>query len=227
MSTTSYLENGEKFHWGPKVAKLNPEKAQLLKKFVTGKCLDVGFGSGIYTKYVSDLGYPIIGVDYELDFVKYARDKYKKIKFLKSSIETLPFKPKQFDTTIAFDILEHVDDQKALKEVFRVSKRIIFSVPPQNPQILEAYGLSYAQYLDKTHLRAYNLKHIQSLAKKNDYKIIYLQNSLPISLSGLLIKRLARGSILLELILKTILKPFLPEPPLFSTIFGVLESNSL
>lgn len=50
-----------------------------------------------------------------------------------ASAENLPFKDKTFDLVCAFEIIEHVkEDQKALKEIFRVLKsdgRFIFSTP--------------------------------------------------------------------------------------------------
>lgn len=226
MSTSIYKTNGQKFGWGPGVASLNPEKADLLKRFAQGKCLDIGFGSGVYTQHLQKLGHSVAGVDNENQFVQEAKVKYKKIKFLKASALNLPFKNLAFNTAIAFDILEHLDDQAALKETFRVAKRVIFSVPLKNQRILEQYGLSHAHYLDKTHLRVYSLKKIRSLAKSLNLKLVYLEKSLPLSISGLLINRLSQKNKFLKIILKVLLKPFLPEPPLYSTIFGVIERKS-
>ncbi len=219
----SYLQNGRAFGWGPGVATLNPDKAALLREYASGKCLDLGFGSGIYTKYLSDLGHEVTGVDNEKQFVSAASQKYPGIHFLKSDAYLLPSQNNEFKTAIAFDILEHLDDTKALKEIFRVSQRIIFSVPLENQEILLRYGLSHAHYLDNTHLRVYSMKSLRKLFETHGYKVIHLTPSLPVSISGLLIEQLAGQNKALKIILKIILKPFLPEPPIFSTIFGVIE----
>lgn len=225
MSTNSYLINSKKFKWGPDVIRLNPDKAKLLKKYAIGNCLDVGTGSGIYANYLYSEGHDTVGVDNEIQFVKKAQINYKSITFKKADAYKLPFKDNQFQTLVAFDILEHLDDQKALEEFFRVAKRIVFSVPHKNQKILEEYGLSHSHYLDNTHKRVYDKKAITILAKKNNLQIISLKNSLPISVSGLLIERLSQGNILKKYLLKVILKPFLPEPPIYSTVFGVLEKS--
>ncbi len=223
MSINNYLANGKRFGWGPGSAFLNPEKAHLLEDYSQGKCLDIGFGSGIYTVYLRDIGHEVIGIDNEKRFVQLATKKYPGIEFVAGNALKLPFKKRQFDTAIAFDILEHVDDEAALEELFRVAKRVIFSVPLKNEKVLLRYGLSHAHYLDRTHRRAYSLKVIRQLINKKKSKTIYLEKSLPLSISGLLIEQLSGKNLFLEYLLKIILKPFLPEPPIFSTIFGVIE----
>lgn len=221
----SYLQNGQRFGWGPQVASLNPDKAALLKRFSLNNCLDLGFGSGIYTKFLSDLGHEVSGVDNQKKFVTEALKKYPKIPFLLGDAYQLPFKKNTYETAIAFDILEHLDDNMALKEISRVAKRIIFSVPMENQEILLRFGLSHSHYLDNTHLRVYSLKNLRKLLTTLSYHIIYLEPALPLSISGLLIERLAGENKILRIFLKIILKPFLPEPSLYSTIFGVIEKQ--
>jgi len=221
----SYLKNGKDFGWGPGIASLNPDKADLLRKYALGRCLDIGFGSGIYTKFLSDLGHEVAGVDNQKQFVSAAIKKYPGIQFLKGDASKLPFKNNEFKTAIAFDILEHLDDERVLREIFRVSQRVIFSVPQENQEILLRYGLSHAHYLDNTHLRVYSTKGLRKLFYSHGYKAIYLRPSLPVSISGLLIERLAGKNHALKIFLKIILKPFLPEPPLYSTIFGVIQKK--
>lgn len=222
----SYLLNGQRFGWGPQVATLNPDKASLLKRFAIKNCLDIGFGSGIYSKYLSDLGHKVSGIDNQKKFVSEASKKYPDIPFLYGVAYKLPFNKNTFETAITFDILEHLDDVKALKEISRVAKRIIFSVPLENQAVLLRYGLSHSHYLDNTHLRVYSLIKLRKLFSSLSYKVIYLEPSLPLSISGLLIERLARENKILKIFLKIVLKPFLPEPPLYSTIFGVIEKQT-
>lgn len=226
MSTNSYLINGQRFGWGPGVVKINPDKAALLKEHAVGRCLDIGFGSGVYTKYLHNLKHKVSGVDNQKKYVQIANKKYKGIDFYQADVEKLPFNDKEFDTVIAFDILEHVNDKKVITEIFRVANRLIFSVPHKNQEVLLRYGLSHAHYLDQTHLRTYTLLSAKRLFPKDKYNIVQLKNSLPLSISGLLIERLSNNSFFKKILLKSILKPFLPEPPVFSTIFGVIEKKT-
>ena len=218
-----YLTNSKRFGWGPGLATLNPKKTELLRRFAIGRILDVGCGSGIYSNYLAQNNHPVVGLDGEMEFVQSDRLKYPKVKFVKASAEKLPFSAGDFDTVILFDILEHLDDKKLLQEALRVGRRLIISVPLANQTILTEYGLSHAHYLDQTHRRVYTLNTLKRLFNK--VKIIYLRPALPLSLSGLLINQLSRGFILRRTILKILLKPFLPEPPLYSTIFAVVEKS--
>jgi SAM-dependent methyltransferase len=216
-----YKKNGNRFGWGPDVAQLNPEKAELLKKYAIGNCLDVGFGSGIYSKYLKSLGLNVTGVDQEKDFVKKA--KLSGLNCVVGSITKLPFSSNSFDCVVLFDVLEHVDDVEALKEVSRVGSRIIVSVPHANQELLLRYGLCHAHNLDRTHKRNYSVRTLRRKLKSLGWKIVEIGPALPLSISGLLIERLSHRILWVKLFLKLILKPFLPEPPIYSTVFAVAE----
>lgn len=225
MNTSEYIVNGRRFGWGPDKVILNPEKIALLQKYAKGTCLDVGFGSGAYSNFLHHAGHLTTGVDSQKYFVKKALKKYPEIDFQSGKAEKLPFKNNQFDTIVAFDILEHIDDELAIKEIFRVGKRLIFSVPLRNQKVLTSHGLAHAHYLDKTHLRTYTISSAKKLFNRKKHKTIILEKSLPLSISGFLIERLSAGNRTLRLLLKIILKPFLPEPPIYSTIFGVIDTR--
>lgn len=168
----------------------------------------------------------MVGVDNEPEFVRRAQKTYPDIKFIHGSIYNLPFGKKEFDTIILFDVLEHVDEKVALKEIARVGKRVIITVPHQNQKILLRYSLAHAHNLDRTHLRNYTVKSLKRVLQATGWSPISIKPILPISLSGILVTDLSRGKSILRLILKIILKPFLPEPPIFSTISAVGQSLS-
>lgn len=222
---SQYLVNSKRFRWGPDTAVLNPDKAKLLKEYAIGSVIDVGCGSGIYTDFLFNLGHNVVGLDAQQEFIKKAQTKYPPIKFIKGDAHKIPFPENSFDTIVLFDIIEHLDDRKVINEALRVGKRLIISIPRQNQEILTQYALSHAHYLDQTHKRVYTETSLRDLLLKLKLKIIYLQPALPLSISGLLINHLSRGSALLKFILKVILKPFLPEPPICSTIFAVVDKT--
>jgi len=221
LNESNYVKEGIRFGWAPNIVKINPEKSLILDKFAVGKCLDIGFGSGVYAEYLKEMGHGVVGIDSEPEFVKQAQKKYPRIEFVLGSVYKLPFKKKEFDTAILFDVLEHVDDMKALREVARVAKRVIITVPHKNQKILLKYALAHAHSLSRSHLRNYNVRSLQKVMSKSGWRVREVRPALPLSISGLLVERLSGKCLIKRLILKILLKPFLPEPPIFSTVYAV------
>jgi ubiquinone/menaquinone biosynthesis C-methylase UbiE len=104
------------------------------------KILDAGCGRGFYLKVLSSLplNLDIYGLDLNPEYLKLAAEilKEERVRLLKRDITSLPFKDNFFDRVIASEILEHVrDDQKAIKEIFRVLKPAgvaVITVPHQD-----------------------------------------------------------------------------------------------
>lgn len=175
-SSDYYLKAASSLGWGERSANLDRERITLLKEFVKGeKVLDVGCGYGYYVDFLTNLGFNSYGVDFVSEFIKKAK-RGKKGTFVLGSAEKLPFKDKQFDTVILFNILEHVDDKKILLEVKRVSKeRIIVVVPREVDESLKQSGVIFRHYLDKSHLREYRPKSLEMLAKQTGLKVVDLR----------------------------------------------------
>lgn len=105
------------------------------------KVLDIGCGRGYYTKLTSLFPFvkEIQSIDANPEYVKRAKKNVgndKRITIQTGSIYKLPFKDNYFDSIIASEILEHLDDdKKALKELYRVLKKggiLLVSVPNKN-----------------------------------------------------------------------------------------------
>jgi len=226
MKTSQYyLKAGDEFGWGHSSAKINPEKRELLDKYVKGNVIDIGCGSGVYTKYLQEKGHEVIGIDNVKQFVDLCRRKYRHINFYLSSATSLPFKKHQFDTAVLFDVLEHTDDTKALTQAGKVAKRIIISVPLKNSKLLRQYSLAHHHYLDKSHRRTYTAVSLRKLIIDSGLEPVMVKKALPISLTGLYVSHLAQKSKIRRIILKMLLKPFLPEPQIFSAIFAVADAG--
>ena len=88
------------------------------------KVLDVGCGTGIHSKVVSDLGNDVIGVDLSDEMLKVAIKKANtNLSFLKMDSTNLLFSDNTFDLVISLAMIEFVRDPlKVLKEAFRVLK---------------------------------------------------------------------------------------------------------
>src|SRR3990167_11456802 len=88
---------------------------KLLKDKTDANMLDVGCGTGKNLELLSSYG-TAWGVDISSDALLYCRKRgLKRIK--KANVTALPFKDNSFDIITALDILEHVDDRRALQEL--------------------------------------------------------------------------------------------------------------
>lgn len=100
------------------------------KKLAVGdSILDVGCG---ISPFLSKIRLKTrVGLDFSSETVRVCAEMFKGVAFVLGSATKLPFVDNQFDTVLAGEIIEHLDDPKALlKEMRRVAKkRIIISTP--------------------------------------------------------------------------------------------------
>ena len=123
--------------------------------------IEVGAGSAINLKGIQ-------GKKTAIDINDYGKEEAEKqgITYIIGDAKKLPFKDNSFDTIIALDILEHIeDDMAAIKEWERVAKkRIILSVP--------AYQWLWSHHDEiNHHKRRYTQKQLRELIKKTNLKI--------------------------------------------------------
>lgn len=94
--------------------------------------LDVGCGEGqadsFFLKNQSNL--KITGVDVNELSLKEAKKNCPKMKVQKADIYRLPFPDQSFDLILCLEVLEHLEEpEKAVKEIKRVGKKFIISIP--------------------------------------------------------------------------------------------------
>lgn len=92
-----------------------------------GALLDVGCGTGSLVRTLLTLGYDARGVD---PFVR--ESGLAEPSFIAGTLERLPWEDATFATLCAFDVLEHVDEDAALREMMRVLRPgglMLVSVP--------------------------------------------------------------------------------------------------
>jgi SAM-dependent methyltransferase len=153
-------------HWGDIIE----DKIKLIKKFAGKRILDVGCSKGDYVFYLIEHGYDAYGCDTAKDI----RWRKKPKNFKVGNIYNLPYEKKSFDTVIAFEIFEHLDNLPlALKEISRVStKNIIISVPNcELPQVFYNSGLTFYHHIDKTHINHFTGNDIRELLQTYGYTI--------------------------------------------------------
>ncbi|MDO8528463.1 MAG: methyltransferase domain-containing protein [Nanoarchaeota archaeon] len=125
------LLNSETNFWHKFVEK--PAMMSLLKGNIKNKeVLDLGCGSGIFTKRLSSMGVDITGLDLSESLINIARRENPKIKFYVGNAKKTPFKKIQFDVITSSLMVHYVKDLNALfKEVSRILKKrglFIFSM---------------------------------------------------------------------------------------------------
>jgi ubiquinone/menaquinone biosynthesis C-methylase UbiE len=98
------------------------------------KVLDLACGTGYGSKYLSDHGHHVTGLDVNHEAIAYANKHYgKQVSFLVGDCLKIPFPDQTFDAVCAFEIIEHLGEtKKFLVEIKRVLKKngiVILSTP--------------------------------------------------------------------------------------------------
>ncbi|MDD5529138.1 MAG: class I SAM-dependent methyltransferase [bacterium] len=179
---------------------IDKEKVTAILKFVTGdKILDIGCGKGQYVSYLNSLDKLTYGMDFVKEFLPSGQQNV-----VCGNIMQIPFKKNSFDTSILFDVLEHTDDEKVLTEAARVTKnRIIATVPMDCNNWFREFYLTYANYIDKTHLRYYTEEKIDRLFKKCGLKVIALLPHLTVDFNRFTVSAMEpKGGIINKLIFR-------------------------
>ena len=159
------MQNAERFQWSSMSGKLNPERVNHLERYLCGHdILDAGCGGGAFVEFLSARGFRVTGVDYHEIFLDVARRRPGATgTYLQGDITALPFPDKSFDCTYCFDVLEHVDDQRALQELLRVTRSRVVLAVPASDQNNFGHGLTFYHYQDLTHLRTYTRESLEAL----------------------------------------------------------------
>jgi|GEM_PF-3164558 len=88
--------------------------------------LDVGCGSGAFTRRLAALGHTVVGLDLSEDMLNLAQGNCESVggtSFLRADAESLPFKSESFDAILSFAIHHHFREYERLaSEISRVLK---------------------------------------------------------------------------------------------------------
>ena len=100
------------------------KKFEKIKHELEGSVLDVGCGTGIVTKRIEN----VVGLDNSKEMLKFYDGKK-----VFGDAHDLPFPDKSFDTVLSLTVLQDLENPlKALKEMKRVGKKVVFSVQKRN-----------------------------------------------------------------------------------------------
>jgi SAM-dependent methyltransferase len=127
-----------------------------------GALLDVGCGTGALVRTLLTLGYDARGVDPFVQEFDLAEPS-----FIAGTLERLPCDDASFATLCAFDVLEHVDEDDALREMMRVLRPgglMLVSVP--------AYRALWGPRDDAAgHLRRYTRRMLRAVLTRHGFAI--------------------------------------------------------
>jgi SAM-dependent methyltransferase len=98
---------------------------------VKGKILENGCGVGMYVEHLIPFNGKVIGLEYEFERARQARQRAEEI--VNATSEWLPFTTSSFDLILSHEVIEHIDDDRqAVVEMVRALKpggRIVLFCP--------------------------------------------------------------------------------------------------
>jgi 2-polyprenyl-3-methyl-5-hydroxy-6-metoxy-1,4-benzoquinol methylase len=107
-TTQEYLYRDHRPGWDytylwPSLAKLFPRDRKI-------KILDLGCGNGYLTNMVARLGHEVVGVDSSGSGIRFARDGFAKLDFIRADIYDLPYEllENSFDIVLSVEVIEHL-----------------------------------------------------------------------------------------------------------------------
>jgi len=155
--------------WG----QLNFARLEVIVQYAHNKILDAGCASGEYVRHLVSKGYDAHGVDI-LPSEDWGGDS--KDRFRRGDLQRLPYEDEEFETVLAFEVLEHIDDvDGVLRELRRVTaKNLIVSVPDAAVQpVLVESGLAYHHWVDRTHINFFTMDSLRKCIEAHGFRIEY------------------------------------------------------
>lgn len=133
---------------------------------LSGKCLDAGYGEGLYTRFLESFREitDIVNLDINLCHVPRERKKYPRHSFIRATLTQLPFADNTFNCCICSEVLEHIDEYTvAILELGRVINHgglLLISVP-----------LPFAPYVRGHIHRGFDFERLNTLLAENGFMI--------------------------------------------------------
>jgi len=129
--------------------------------------LDIGCSTGVILKDLLSKGFNIFGIDNEDKALECCINLGLNDRVIKTDIYNLPFLAKSFDCVTAFDVIEHLDDLAALRQIKRVLKsngRVLLICP--------AYRWLWSKKdITYHHKRRYNKLGLKTILEKSGFTV--------------------------------------------------------
>ena len=154
-----------------------PGKLCLLGRYLApGATLDVGCGNGLYGLHVAALGSEVMQIDIE----DRRDDRARHLPFRVMDAQRLEFPDREYANVMAFDIMEHLDDDVLfLKEIRRICRgRVLLSVPNADDEQPNRIALTHVHHTDKTHRREYTKEGLVDLLNRTGFQVLEVRPNL-------------------------------------------------
>ena len=121
---------------------LDQEKALMDRVLwsTTGTLLDIGCGTGIFTLFFQERGFPTVGMDLSMEMLLYLKGKTSTLPLVRGDAHLLPFPGDTFSYATIITVLEFLEHPfYALVEAIRVAEKSILVgfLPPWSPTNLK------------------------------------------------------------------------------------------
>ena len=119
----------EKWYRTPRGRIIAEQEKALLSSLLPGnregRLLEVGCGTGYFTRFFSSLGYDVVGLDISFAMLSEAR-KNERLPYILGDAAMLPFASSSFDIVSAITTLEFIKEPaETIGEMFRVGRGMI------------------------------------------------------------------------------------------------------
>lgn len=151
----------------------NSRKLKLIDRFVAGGTVaDIGCGNGLYGVYLESMGCRVL----QIDCAERRDERARHLPMRIMDAQRLDFPDNHFDHALAFDLIEHLDDDALfLREVRRVCRsRLLLSVPNEEDGQVVRLGLTHVHHKDKTHRRTYRKERLEALLVECGFRVLQL-----------------------------------------------------
>ena len=149
--------------------------ARQIRQLRPGRALDSGAAAGGNTRVLRERGWEATALEYSEDGAEIARERGLPV--VRADALTLPFPDASLDLVVAFDVLEHIeDDNRAVQEICRVltpGSTALIAVPA-DPKLWSAHDDAVG------HVRRYTRLSLVALFEQNgmDVEVIASWNVL-------------------------------------------------
>lgn len=158
MKTSQYFDErsaewSEHYSHDPRFRRRFERIVALLARMLpptSGRVLDAGCGSGVFSRYLASLGWQVTAIDASAEMIETARNataNAEQITYEVSTIEQFSAEPNSFDAIVSFSMLEYLEeDHKAiakLAKMLRPNGVLVVSVPNRSGMLRKLEGLIF------------------------------------------------------------------------------------
>lgn len=140
-----------------------------------GRLLDVGAANGIFVELANSYGWSASGIEIAEDASKISRNN--KLKIVTGNFENYNFPKNNFDVITFWDVLEHFSNPEiVIKKAFHSLKSggiLAINTPDSASLPARIFGKKWHLIVPPEHLNYFNLKSLEIIFKRNNFKIIY------------------------------------------------------